>query len=424
MKNALSTSLVSFFFLFLGFGFSEPLVWVAETDGNASDAANWDAGRIPTAEDDIILRGEASQAAMSWNAGVNGLPDTVASWTQESSYTNRVTIRTKRTGAFTLFTISGSAHLSGGSWHHVGNTKDDGNTATVWLNVHVGGNVHAESGFTFNASNSGFVRQKGPCSAWETNGGASHGGSGGSTNVYGRGRVYGDYRMPNTLGSGAYSGSSSSNGGGAVLLEINGDFVLDGTVTASAGNGANSCCASGGSIRITANSLSGTGTIQAMGGNTSNKRDGGGGGRIALHLTDPTLSFETFTNAFTGTLSARGSTSTNNDKNFVHHPGAAGTLYVETQADQGRGRMLLRNGGWKKGNGSDVTKFDVRGTATIQDGVTCTLSELRLETHGRIGIAKGGSLLIPTYEAITGDGSAQNVVRFEDGGVLDRKSVV
>ena len=62
--------------------FAETNAWIAADAGNASVAENWSLGRIPAATDDILVDGDLSIAALTWDVdGANGLPDTVASWT-------------------------------------------------------------------------------------------------------------------------------------------------------------------------------------------------------------------------------------------------------------------------------------------------------------------------------------------------------
>ena len=132
---------------------AETKTWVAvlaegETEASAAVAANWDPAGIPAATDDIVLDGDRSNAPMVWTVTATGdsAPATVASWTQRSTYTARVTMPTTRTGAFTLFTVTGDATLDGGSWWRAGNAKSDNSTAKVWLNVRVGGDLSVGGG--------------------------------------------------------------------------------------------------------------------------------------------------------------------------------------------------------------------------------------------------------------------------------------
>ncbi|NLE41646.1 MAG: DUF2341 domain-containing protein, partial [Lentisphaerae bacterium] len=88
--------------------------WVAAAAGKASVAQNWSEGRVPNSTDNILLDGRFSTAAMEWDGGVNGLSDTVASWTQAADYTGTVTFDTTYPTAatvFTNFTVTGDAQI-------------------------------------------------------------------------------------------------------------------------------------------------------------------------------------------------------------------------------------------------------------------------------------------------------------------------
>ena len=66
---------------------------------------------------------------------MNGLPATVASWTQDASYAGVVTFTTGYDGANAQFAIMGDAVVNGGMWTHPSNT-----TAQISrLDVSVGG---------------------------------------------------------------------------------------------------------------------------------------------------------------------------------------------------------------------------------------------------------------------------------------------
>ena len=389
--------------------------WVAElaegeTEASAAVAANWDPAGIPAATDDIVLDGDRSNVPLVWTVAATGdsAPTNVASWTQRSTYTARVTMPTKRTGAFTVFTVTGDATLDGGSWWRSGNTKDDGSTAKVWLNVQVNGDLTVGSGFTFNGYAAGFAKAKGPSSGGEKGStGGAHGGLGGG-GTYGHGTVYGDYRNPDTLGSGAYA--CNDGGGGAVLLDVGGDFVLDGTVSADGGNGGTSSGTSGGSVWIRARTMSGSGTVTANGGSPSNKRAGGGAGRISIQLSNPAWTQSTFATNFTGTIRAIGGLDSKSGS-YVRVPGASGTVYIETAGDNGKGVMRLTN----RTRGSLPAHNAV---TMIASGVTWDISRLDMTVNGRVGVAAGGTLSVPNFDAITGDGSSECLFAFIGGEVL------
>ena len=116
-------------------------------------------------------------------------------------------------------------------------------------------------------------------------GGAYGGLGGGSSN-----NIYGDFRDPNDVGSGAGTGSSFTGGSGGGLGRIIAQTLnLDGAILAN-GDGGGCCDAGGGSgggLRIDVGTLRGFGQIRANGqegkGRVNIGGGGGGGGRIAVY---------------------------------------------------------------------------------------------------------------------------------------------
>ena len=380
--------------------------WIATVEGKASVASNWSRG-VPVETDTIVFDGRITVADCEWDAGVNGLPVSVGSWIQMEDYTGRVIIPTTRNGDFTCFTVTGDALLNGGEWWRPANSKEDGNAAKVWLNVSIGGDLTVGSGFTFNGAGAGYPKQSGYSAGGDgTSRGASHGGLGASNgNSYGNGVAYGDYRNPETLGSGDYNGLS---GGGAVILNICGDFVLDGKVSANGQNSSQGGGTSGGSVLIRAATMSGTGLVLAEGGSPMNKyRPGGGGGRISIQLSEPGFTYGRFNATFSGTLSAAGGFSTNSAT--PKSPGGAGTVYIETAADSGKGVMIVRNKEWSKATHGPVTP--------VWENVVWDISFLRIETNGRVDVRKEGVLHVSRFADVSGDGSDAALLLFNGGTV-------
>ena len=380
--------------------------WVAVADGSASVASNWSLGRVPVATDDILLDGTFSTANLTWDGTTEGMTDTVKSWTQLASYKGRVVMPTTRTGDFTCFNITGSAELNGGEWWRSSGTED------VWMNVAVGGNLVVGADFMFNGKAAGRSKRAGdsPGADQGSGRGASHGGLGANGALPGGGKTYGDYRNPTSLGSGDYA---SQAGGGAISLEVEGNLVLDGNVTADGGSSASYAGASGGSVWIRANRMSGTGTVTAKGaGSTNNNRYGGGGGRISIQLKAADFGHTEFKSAFTGTLSAAGGYTSSNT-NTRYAPGAAGTVYVETAADDGKGRMTLSNK-----TSQDLSKYNAHtAVAAVWTNMTWNISTLELKDNGRVGIKKDAEIHMPKFAAISGDGTDYALLFF-DGGTL------
>ena len=149
--------------------------------------------------------------------------------------------------------------------------------------------------------------------------GGSHGGYGAlaSASVY---EVYGDYRTPATLGSGAGSPTLGGSGGGRIKL-VAGNLVLDGMIKAdgqsfvsnvSPGGGA------GGSVWLDVARFSGAGSISARGGAGQGPSSGaGGGGRVAVHYEEMTFDRDSIDAAGGVSIEVPG------------YDGAAGTLHFE-----------------------------------------------------------------------------------------------
>jgi hypothetical protein len=129
--------------------------------------------------------------------------------------------------------------------------------------------------------------------------GAAYGGNGGnsSTGTFGA-TAYGNYNLPNEMGSGGGNGGSTGSlaggrGGGLVKISVAGIFNLSGKIYTDGGAGTAGFCGgssgggAGGGIYISTGTLSGSGALlQANGGTAidgcSDIGGGGGGGRIAI----------------------------------------------------------------------------------------------------------------------------------------------
>jgi len=315
--------------------------------GNASAQANWiedgnPATRLPGVGDDIVLDA-TSTGAMTWDAGVNGLTDTVASWTQTADYTGTVTLDTRYPGqgAFTNFTATGSLTVAGGVLTHGDNsTYGSGNTERYRLNLTVGGDLTVGSGGRIDGDARGYAVYQGPGAGVSYHVAASHGGQGGkyagnADASYAFRNTYGSIRTPTRLGSG---GGESGNGGGAIQLTAGGATTVDGMILACGGRyrtGGNVKGGSGGSIWLRTGTLSGSGIIEASGGSPNRTPDSSaGGGRVAVVVTN---------GGSVGNVAclAYGGAGTVDD---VSHRGAAGTVYIETTNNaSGGGRLIVDN---------------------------------------------------------------------------------
>ena len=375
----------------------------------------WSDG-VPTADDIIHLTAEHINS-LQWT---KGLPAVVAGWVQDEGYTESVTFHTSPAADAEMesLTITGNATLNGGQWTHKVNTGESKESQDVWLNVAVGGNLETGAKFVFDVTSKGFgtyttdkggLSLAGPSTGTTSDRGASHGGQGGTKSVRAAANCYGSYRTPTTLGSASGKASALRKGGGAVHLNVTGDFVHHGKILANGDQGA-----AGGSVWIQASRLSGEGVIQARGTtHTNGNAAGGGGGRIAIHLTDSTLTHELWAEEWTGTLSADGGANSNSKTTAAVYMGGAGTVYVELAADQGRGALTIAS--------AQVTLNrckGVAGAAVVRKDVEMNLGSLAVNTRGILGIEAGGKVTLPSFDAVTSDGGEYAAIRLLNGGVL------
>jgi hypothetical protein len=98
--------------------------------------------------------------------------------------------------------------------------------------------------------------------------------------------VYGDYRNPNELGTGAGPVNTAGSGGGLVRITAN-SAQIDGAILANGGSGGfgSGGSGSGGGIRLEVVTLGGSGQLAANGGTATEYGSGGGGGRVAVYYT-------------------------------------------------------------------------------------------------------------------------------------------
>ncbi len=377
-----------------------------------TDAA-WSDG-VPT-EDDVIHLTADHNSTLQW---MNGLPAVVAGWVQDEGFTDKVVFHTSPAADAEMesLTITGDAMLNGGTWTHPVNT---GNSQNVWFKVAVDGNLETGVKFAIDVTGKGFktyttskgtTALAGPSTGNTGSRGASHGGQGGTTTIRATANCYGSYRKPTTLGSAAGKASQIQVGGGAVQLIVTGNFVHHGTIKANGANGG----AAGGSVWIQANRLSGEGIIQARGATHSTQdSSGGGGGRIAIHLTDSALTRELWAEEWTGSLSADGGANSNSKTSANVYMGGAGTAYVELSADNGCGALTIQSAQVKLNKCKGVS-----GAAVVRKDVEMNLSALAVNTRGILGIEAGGKVTLPSFEALTSDGGEYAAIRLLNGGVL------
>ena len=377
-------------------------VWVATADGKASVPSNWSLGRVPNAADNILLSSDYSQCAMTWDAGVNGLSDTVASWRQVG-YGNTVTFQTLygATG-FTNFVVTGDCVVSNGCWTHLANSS----AATYRLRATIGGKMTIGPEAVIHADGKGYLKTGPAGYKLLSNRGGTHGGQG-SNNAQANPICYGSIASPEDLGGG--SANDTVRGGGAIRLEIGGALVLDGTVRAKPTNPPTWHVPAGGSVWITAGSISGAGSVSADSGYTSNSY-WGGGGRVSLCLTGEGADFSAFTGKATA-YGARKGSATGAIQN------APGTVYYETAADgRGGGTIVVDAGGFTCGSfyTTDIYLAD-------QPGLHPKSIQSRNGAYVRIyGNGTAGDLSLVVGESVALSNTTTLVV--QNGAVLDISS--
>jgi hypothetical protein len=181
----------------------------------------------------------------------------------------------------------------------------------------------------------GYPAQTGPGAAGSPNA-ASYGGLGYPPTP---GKCYGSILNPDQHGSSTYS----VFGGGRVKLTVSGNTAVNGTIQATSMRDGNWEWASGGTVDLRSGTLSGAGGISARGGSATlgvNDDKGGGGGRIAVRLTNQaTLGGVTV-------LAPGGMGGSGNPAGANTKAGGAGTVYIEKMGDAaGAGTLIFDNTG-------------------------------------------------------------------------------
>lgn len=363
---------------------TDSCVWMGNSgvDNNASTASNWYNSKLPTKDDKIMLA-VFSPSNIVWDAGVNGLPDTVASWEQTVDYTGTVTFKTVYPNgddtAFTNFTVTGDCIVNGGKWTHMAN-----DSAEVYsLNVTVGGNLTIGAGGTITVMGKGYAVGKFPS--------GSAIGAHAATYTGDSSHIYGDVYAPTRCGSGGASGNNSAScGGGVIVLSVAGSAVIDGTLDAqsstqsSAKNGnPEKGVGAGGSIFVTAASISGSGTVIASAyenNGTSYSSEAGSGGRIALVATTGDV---TIPNA---NLKCSGS--------FGGNGVGGGTIFVKNASDA-YGTLLIED---RKAYSvyNYATHWPTKGRfAMVKSDETWTFDRILFRGRGVLSVPEGATLALP-----------------------------
>ena len=284
----------------------------------------------------------------------------------------------------------GTLHMYGGS--KITQTGNGGTDVGYRANFSAE-NFILEKGASVDVTAKGFSAGKGPGTPTDEGKAARSGSYGGLAYDVGSVKTYGSITRPVTLGS----GGSMYGGGGATHIKVKHSSVVNGSVLASGDYWYFS--GSGGSVWIETGTLEGaaTGVISADGtrntaGNDAYKYAGGGGGRIAVTLTDEGADFS----GYLGTIRALGPSFSADGKNLA---AGYGTVYLRKGGEAENEGTLIVNGPTTKveGNFTDIT-----------DAMTeCTVGHVVITNCGNLRVRKGAELKVRQSYA--------NVSRYREG---------
>ncbi len=283
-------------------------------------------------------------------------------------------------------------------------------------------NITVQTGGGLSANSAGYGANNGPGAGrystyypYYPGGGGGNGGYGGnsfSNSASGGGAGFQAFIFATEPGSGGggYSPYSiGGSGGGVIELNVSGTLAVNGSLSANGGNGAGSGGGggSGGSLDLTIGSLTGTGVISANGGSGAiGIGGGGGGGMIAVNFESGT-----FSNLFTGTISAYGGGGVTN--------GGAGTVFIKTNYNN-QATLIVDNGGsrgtttpiiyssssyaliLRNGAIADLTGYETFASLLITSNawlvpVNVTGSGLNLTLYSNAVIQAGGGIIADSY---------------------------
>ncbi|MFZ4396777.1 MAG: glycine-rich domain-containing protein, partial [Kiritimatiellia bacterium] len=255
---------------------------------------------------------------------------------------------------------------------HEGVTSTEGNPEDNMLNARIQGSLTIDSGGTISVLQKGYSSGHGPASSGGEAYGPGHGGQGGAHVGQTPKDTYGSATDPVRSGSGG-----GAPGGGAVKLTITGDLIVNGSIVS---DGVSSYIGSaGGSVNITVGKLTGIGTVSASGGGSYGNGNPGGGGRVAIVLTNAADT------AFVPWLSSSRIQAYGGAHATVATCGAAGTVYLKG-TNTLYGRLIVDNN-----NISSTTPSRTHMSAAVGD---VTVGDVILRNEGRMSFGAGTRKLI------------------------------
>ena len=367
--------------------------WICPEDGDglASTASNWSLGRVPVSTDQIMLDGRFSNKALTWTAGENGLPDTVAKWVQQQGFTETNVIATTTTGGgFPALHVTGDMNLGCGALTHLAN---GGSTATHRLSLNIGGDLTIGETVALTAYAKGF----GP-GIWPE--GASAGAYAAANSGYTN--VWGSLTVPDSPGAGCIA-TQNRPGGGAIWLEVGGTATIDGLVDVRALQEVGAI-GSAGSVYLLAASCDGTGTIRADAQQANgNYGADGSGGRVAIVLTSAqTLGFPAGNVLLSGVFGNRST--------------GGGTFYSKT-ASQTNGTLHLQV--TRPTKTATIRYWSSRAVTAIPAGQTWTLDSVEIIGDAVLAVPENTSLVLPNGPASVTATSTRTGGILAAGGTID-----
>lgn len=280
----------------------------------------------------------------------------------------------------------------------------NGNGASYLVDLTVEGNLTIGADSGIDVVGLGFAKNKGEGTgnlgvSSIVNGGGSHGGVAGNS---GTAVCYGSPLEPVENGAGVNRGTMTSVdpsycGGGIAKLTVHGNLMVDGFIRAD-GKGSSYCAGAGGSVNIRTATLSGTGMVTANGGMaaTGNCSSPGGGGRVAVRLTNAGASF-----ASSPRILARGGVANESAKQAA----GAGTVYLQTgdQAEN-KGTIVIDNDGYVPYQTACLTQFGSNvSVSNIGSIRLCNKGQLQL--NAEVSLALAGDWINESVPFVAASGS-------------------
>jgi fibronectin-binding autotransporter adhesin len=266
--------------------------------------------------------------------------------------------------------------LKAGGW--MGHSPNS-STEAIKLNLTINNNLDIQPGGQVNVDGMGYAATFGP----GTGNCGSHGGQGSKySSTHPVGPTYGSITAPTNCGSGG-----GVSGGGAARLLVTGTTTVNGVMSAN-GTTVDHYGGAGGSIFLTTGVLLGSGTIRADGSRMLNAAAASsGGGRVAVILTNA---------SDFATVNMDASAGVGGNK-----PGAAGTIYLETQAQgPGKGTLVI-----------DATNI-VAASVDTMIPMTLISSQVTDTVVGTVIVTNKAILSINTNQSMTVNGSWSNAATF------------